>query len=271
MAKNVLSRFKPAVAGWFEDVFTEPTAVQEQAWDAISRGNHALLVAPTGSGKTLAAFLWALNNLIEREGQTSLPLAARNDGVGLGSEGGGATNAGVKVLYISPLKALGVDIERNLRVPLAGISRVAQRLGVDEPDISIGVRSGDTPQSERNRQLRKPPDVLITTPESAYLMLTSKAAGILATVDTVIIDEIHAIAGSKRGVHMALTMERLAQVAGEFQRIGLSARNGGELLRRWAAGGDYCAAGEEEVAVGYPCAGRGHVGSAHAGARLHHR
>ena len=223
MAKNILSRFKPAVAGWFEDVFTEPTAVQEQAWDAISRGNHALLVAPTGSGKTLAAFLWALNNLIEREGQTSLPLAARNDGVGLGSEGGSTTNAGVKVLYISPLKALGVDIERNLRVPLAGISRVAQRLGVDEPDISIGVRSGDTPQSERNRQLRKPPDVLITTPESAYLMLTSKAAGILASVDTVIIDEIHAIAGSKRGVHMALTMERLAQVAGEFQRIGLSA------------------------------------------------
>ena len=217
MAKNILSRFKPAVAGWFEDVFTQPTQVQEQSWDAISKGSHALLVAPTGSGKTLAAFLWALNNLMEREGQTSLPVAKREDATDTSSHGG------VKVLYISPLKALGVDIERNLRVPLAGISRVAQRLGVDEPDISIGVRSGDTPQSERNRQLRKPPDVLITTPESAYLMLTSKAAGILASVDTVIIDEIHAIAGSKRGVHMALTMERLAQVAGEFQRIGLSA------------------------------------------------
>ncbi|MDO5508773.1 MAG: ATP-dependent helicase [Corynebacterium casei] len=217
MAKNILSRFKPAVAGWFEDVFTEPTQVQEKSWDAISQGSHALLVAPTGSGKTLAAFLWALNNLMEREGQTSLPVAKREDSTDASSHGG------VKVLYISPLKALGVDIERNLRVPLAGISRVAQRLGVDEPDISIGVRSGDTPQSERNRQLRKPPDVLITTPESAYLMLTSKAAGILASVDTVIIDEIHAIAGSKRGVHMALTMERLAKVAGEFQRIGLSA------------------------------------------------
>ncbi|MDN6274470.1 MAG: DEAD/DEAH box helicase, partial [Corynebacterium casei] len=217
MAKNILSRFKPAVAGWFEDVFTQPTQVQEQSWDAISKGSHALLVAPTGSGKTLAAFLWALNNLMEREGQTSLPVAKREDATDTSSHGG------VKVLYISPLKALGVDIERNLRVPLAGISRVAQRLGVDEPDISIGVRSGDTPQSERNRQLRKPPDVLITTPESAYLMLTSKAAGILASVDTVIIDEIHAIAGSKRGVHMALTMERLAKVAGEFQRIGLSA------------------------------------------------
>ena len=217
MAKNILSRFKPAVAGWFEDVFTQPTQVQEQSWDAISKGSHALLVAPTGSGKTLAAFLWALNNLMEREGQTSLPVAKREDATDTSSHGG------VQVLYISPLKALGVDIERNLRVPLAGISRVAQRLGVDEPDISIGVRSGDTPQSERNRQLRKPPDVLITTPESAYLMLTSKAAGILASVDTVIIDEIHAIAGSKRGVHMALTMERLAQVAGEFQRIGLSA------------------------------------------------
>ena len=217
MAKNILSCFKPAVAGWFEDVFTQPTQVQEQSWDAISKGSHALLVAPTGSGKTLAAFLWALNNLMEREGQTSLPVAKREDATDTSSHGG------VKVLYISPLKALGVDIERNLRVPLAGISRVAQRLGVDEPDISIGVRSGDTPQSERNRQLRKPPDVLITTPESAYLMLTSKAAGILASVDTVIIDEIHAIAGSKRGVHMALTMERLAKVAGEFQRIGLSA------------------------------------------------
>lgn len=222
MAKNILTKFKPAVAGWFEDVFSAPTDVQTQSWDAISQGNNALLVAPTGSGKTLAAFLWALNNLIEREGQTTLSLPNQGEKSSTGSAQG-TSHGGVKVLYISPLKALGVDIERNLRVPLAGISRVAQRLGVDEPDISIGVRSGDTPQSERNRQLRNPPDVLITTPESAYLMLTSKAAGILASVDTVIIDEIHAIAGSKRGVHMALTLERLAQVAGEFQRIGLSA------------------------------------------------
>src|SRR5699024_3113457 len=209
MANNILSRFKPAVAGWFEDVFAEPTDVQTQAWDAISQANHALLVAPTGSGKTLAAFLWSLNNLMEREGQIALPLRDGDNAGGAAprvSDPRTSERGGVKVLYISPLKALGVDIERNLRVPLAGIARVAQRLGVDEPDISSGIRSGDTPQSERNRQLRKPPDVLITTPESAYLMLTSKAAGILASVDTVIIDEIHAIAGSKRGVHMALTM-----------------------------------------------------------------
>ncbi|MDY5840769.1 MAG: DEAD/DEAH box helicase, partial [Corynebacterium camporealensis] len=216
MPKNILDRFRPQVGQWFQEVFAGPTAVQAQAWDVISQGNHALVVAPTGSGKTLAAFLWALNNLVERAGQTSLAL-----GEGTGSRSGG--HEGVRVLYISPLKALGVDVENNLRAPLKGIARTAQRLGLDEPDITVGVRSGDTPSAERNRQVRRPPDVLITTPESAYLMLTSKAAGILSTVDTVIIDEIHALAGTKRGVHLALTLERLAQVAGSFQRIGLSA------------------------------------------------
>ncbi|MGV0407511.1 ATP-dependent helicase [Corynebacterium marquesiae] len=213
MPENILDRFRPQVAQWFQDVFAAPTAVQAQAWEKISRGEHALVVAPTGSGKTLAAFLWALNNLVEREGQLALP-------VGSGASG---SAAGVKVLYISPLKALGVDVENNLRAPLTGIARTAENLGLDVPDISVGVRSGDTPSAERARQVRKPPDILITTPESAYLMLTSKAAGILKTVDTVIIDEIHALAGTKRGVHLALTLERLQQVAGDFQRIGLSA------------------------------------------------
>ncbi|MGX4761815.1 Lhr family ATP-dependent helicase [Corynebacterium minutissimum] len=215
MPKNVLAKFRPQVAGWFADVFATPTPVQEEAWQAISAGDNALVVAPTGSGKTLAAFLWALNSLVEREGQTALPLS--NEPAREGA------HDGVRVLYISPLKALGVDVENNLRAPLNGIARTAERLGLDVPDITVGVRSGDTPQAERARQVRKPPDILITTPESAYLMLTSKAAGILKTVDTVIIDEIHALAGTKRGVHLALTLERLGLIAGEFQRIGLSA------------------------------------------------
>ena len=215
MSKNVLAKFRPQVAGWFQDVFAAPTPVQEQAWEAISEGSNALVVAPTGSGKTLAAFLWALNSLVEREGQTALPLSNEPSREG--------AHDGVRVLYISPLKALGVDVENNLRAPLNGIARTAERLGLDVPDITVGVRSGDTPQAERSRQVRKPPDILITTPESAYLMLTSKAAGILKTVDTVIIDEIHALAGTKRGVHLALSLERLGQLAGEFQRIGLSA------------------------------------------------
>ena len=213
MAKGILERFKPQVATWFEEVFEAPTPVQEQAWATISDGGNALVVAPTGSGKTLAAFLWSLNSLVERDGQQALPI----DGANTSSHGG------VHTLYISPLKALGVDVENNLRAPLGGIGRVAQRMGLDMPDVSVAVRSGDTPQAERSRQVRKPPDILITTPESLYLMLTSKAAGILRTVDTVIVDEIHALAGTKRGVHLALSLERLGRLAGDFQRIGLSA------------------------------------------------
>ncbi|MCT1805227.1 ATP-dependent helicase [Corynebacterium sanguinis] len=213
MTASVLDRFHPQVATWFSEVFAAPTAVQEGAWRAISAGENALVVAPTGSGKTLAAFLWSLNSLVERAGQQALPIEGSTR----------STHGGVKVLYISPLKALGVDVENNLRAPLGGIARVAQRMGLDTPDISVGVRSGDTPQAERNRQVRKPPDILITTPESLYLMLTSKAAGILKTVDTVIVDEIHALAGTKRGVHLALSLERLRRITGPFQRIGLSA------------------------------------------------
>ncbi|MEJ5927620.1 ATP-dependent helicase [Corynebacterium sp. H128] len=217
MTSTILDRFRPQVRTWFEDVFAAPTAVQEQAWQEISAGSHALVVAPTGSGKTLAAFLWAINALVEEPEQPPLP--ALIDAPYTSSR----SNAKVKVLYISPLKALGVDVENNLRAPLVGISRVAARLGFAEPTVSVGVRSGDTPAAERNRQLRQPPDILITTPESLYLMLTSKAATILDQVDTVIIDEIHAMAGTKRGVHLALSLERLAALAGEFQRIGLSA------------------------------------------------
>lgn len=182
-------------------------------------GENTLVVAPTGSGKTLAAFLWSLNQMVGRAGQQSLHFT-ENAAPQRSTEG---TRDGVRVLYISPLKALGVDVENNLRAPLTGIARVAQRMGLDMPDVSVAVRSGDTPQSERNRQARKPPDILITTPESLYLMLTSKSAGILKTVDTVIIDEIHALAGTKRGVHLALSLERLRRLAGNFQRIGLSA------------------------------------------------
>lgn len=209
----ILQRFHPQVAAWFTEVFAAPTPVQEQAWRAISDGENSLVVAPTGSGKTLAAFLWSLNSLVERAGQQALPIEGSRV----------STHGGTRVLYISPLKALGVDVENNLRAPLSGIARVAQRMGRQMPDISVGVRSGDTPQAERNRQLRKPPDILITTPESLYLMLTSKAAAILKTVDTVIVDEIHALAGTKRGVHLALSLERLERLAGRFQRIGLSA------------------------------------------------
>lgn len=217
MTENILDRFRPHVATWFRDVFAAPTPVQAQAWAEISAGSHALVVAPTGSGKTLAAFLWAINSLVAEPEQPALPalIDAPLTPTRTGSK--------VKVVYISPLKALGVDVENNLRAPLLGISRVAQRLEIPEPEVTVGVRSGDTPASERNRQLKSPPDILITTPESLYLMLTSRAAAILSEVETVIVDEIHAMAGTKRGVHLSLTLERLAQVAGEFQRIGLSA------------------------------------------------
>ncbi|MFC6317986.1 Lhr family helicase [Corynebacterium gerontici] len=216
-SESILTRFRPQVATWFQEVFEAPTAVQEQAWSHISAGEHALVVAPTGSGKTLAAFLWALNGLVEAPGQTALP-------TGHAASKSKEDGAGVKVLYISPLKALGVDVENNLRAPLNGINHVAARLGLDHADITVGVRSGDTPQAERSRQVRRPPDILITTPESAYLMLTSKAGGILKSVETVIIDEIHALAGTKRGVHLALTLERLERTAEQpIQRIGLSA------------------------------------------------
>lgn len=215
----VLSRFNPQVATWFAEVFAAPTPVQKAAWEKISAGGNTLIVAPTGSGKTLAAFLWAINGLTTAGGQTVAFPAPHK-----GSSADKGTGQGVKVLYISPLKALGVDVENNLRAPLTGINHVAARLGLDYSDISVAVRSGDTPAAERARQVRRPPDILITTPESAYLMLTSKAGAILKNVETVIVDEIHAVAGTKRGAHLSLTLERLERLAGRpIQRVGLSA------------------------------------------------
>ncbi len=191
---------------WFLGAFGSPTPAQSGAWTAIAGGAHSLVVAPTGSGKTLAAFLWALDGLLA---------AASPDPDG---------KTGTRVLYISPLKALGVDVERNLRAPLIGITQTAKRLGRDVPAVSVGVRSGDTPANERRRLLSHPPDILITTPESLFLMLTSKARETLADVDTVIIDEVHAVAGTKRGAHLAVSLERLdALLDSPAQRIGLSA------------------------------------------------
>lgn len=211
MPRDPLNRFHAPVSAWFRDVFAEPTVVQNQAWEAISEGNNALVVAPTGSGKTLAAFLWSLSEL------TKQPLLQS-------TTESKTSQAGTRVLYVSPLKALGVDVDRNLAAPLAGIARTAAAMGETVATVRVGVRSGDTPASERAKMLRNPPEILITTPESLYLMLTSKAAGTLRGVETVIVDEVHAVAGTKRGTHLALSLERLELVTGKpVQRIGLSA------------------------------------------------
>jgi ATP-dependent helicase Lhr and Lhr-like helicase len=207
---SALDPFSPATRAWFEGAFREPTPAQAGAWEAISSGRHALVVAPTGSGKTLSAFLWSLDRLA-----ASPPPENRKQRT--------------RVLYISPLKALGVDVERNLRAPLVGITQTARRLhdqglGAEVPPISVGVRSGDTPAADRRVLLREPPDILITTPESLYLMLTSSARETLTGVETVIVDEIHAVAATKRGAHLAVSLERLdALLEKPAQRIGLSA------------------------------------------------
>jgi ATP-dependent helicase Lhr and Lhr-like helicase len=199
-----LGRFSTLTREWFDGTFAEPTAAQAQAWSAIANGDNTLVIAPTGSGKTLAAFLWAIDRLAESEPRPA--------------------GAGTRVLYVSPLKALAVDVERNLRTPLTGITRIAERRGVPAPDISVGVRSGDTPPARRRELITKPPDILITTPESLFLMLTSAARDTLAEVQTVIVDEVHAVAGTKRGAHLTLSLERLdQQLERPAQRIGLSA------------------------------------------------
>jgi ATP-dependent Lhr-like helicase len=201
---EVLGRFSPATREWFEGAFAAPTEAQLGAWDAISHGSHTLVVAPTGSGKTLASFLWAIDRLANHPKDPDRP--------------------GTRVLYISPLKALGVDVERNLRAPLVGVTQTAKRLGFQPPNVTVGVRSGDTPSADRRNLIRTPPDILITTPESLFLMLTSQARETLATVETVIIDEVHAVAATKRGAHLALSLERLdALLDKPAQRIGLSA------------------------------------------------
>jgi ATP-dependent Lhr-like helicase len=212
---DVLERFTPATQDWFRGAFPAPTPAQAGAWDAISAGKHALVVAPTGSGKTLSAFLWAIDSVFrERMAETTPP-----------AKGEPRT----RILYISPLKALGVDVERNLRSPLIGIGQSARRLGVPAPAVTVGVRSGDTTSSDRRKLVSDPPDILITTPESLYLMLTSRAGETLRGVHTVIIDEVHAVAATKRGAHLAVSLERLDAlrrldgIETPAQRIGLSA------------------------------------------------
>src|SRR6201992_3181620 len=186
-----LAQFTPTVREWFERAFAAPTAAQAQAWPAIATGEHVLTSPPTGSGKTLAAFLYGLDRFLAEP-----------------------SHERTRLVYVSPLKALSYDVEKNLRAPLRGIG----------PELNVAIRTGDTPQRERRDMVKHPPDVLITTPESLYLMLTSGAREIFAETETVIIDEIHAVAQTKRGAHLALTLERLVQQAGrDVQRVGLSA------------------------------------------------
>jgi ATP-dependent Lhr-like helicase len=208
---DALAGFSPATRAWFEGAFAEPTRAQAQAWRAISNGEDTLVIAPTGSGKTLSAFLWAIDRLSADPPPADPKRRCR-------------------ILYVSPLKALAVDIERNLRSPLTGIRQAARRLGLPEPDIGVAVRTGDTAAEERRKLAAKPPDILITTPESLFLLLTSQARETLRGVETVIIDEVHAVAGSKRGAHLALSLERLdalkvpnGPVQRGAQRVGLSA------------------------------------------------
>ncbi|MFY1598841.1 ATP-dependent helicase [Micromonospora sp. WMMD737] len=202
---DAMAGFGAATREWFGAAFAAPTAAQTGAWGSVSAGRSALVVAPTGSGKTLAAFLWSLDRLA-REPAPADPRQR------------------CRVLYVSPLKALAVDVERNLRTPLAGIRQAATRLGVAPPEITVGMRTGDTPADERRAFARTPPDILITTPESLFLLLTSAARDSLRGVETVILDEVHAVAGTKRGAHLALSLERLDELLpAPAQRIGLSA------------------------------------------------
>lgn len=204
-APGALDGFSPATRSWFTGAFSAPTSAQAGAWRAIGEGSDVLVVAPTGSGKTLAAFLAALDQLAS----TPPPADPKKR---------------CRVLYVSPLKALAVDVERNLRSPLTGIRQESVRLGLPEPEVRVGIRSGDTPPAERRSLATRPPDILITTPESLFLMLTSAARDALAGIETVILDEVHAVAGTKRGAHLALSLERLDELLPRpARRIGLSA------------------------------------------------
>ena len=199
-----LDLFSPAVREWFDASFESPTPAQVQGWPAIASGGHTLILAPTGSGKTLAAFLWALDRL---GGEPTPPPAER-----------------CRVLYVSPLRALAVDVEKNLRAPLAGIRLAAERLRIELHEPTVAMRTGDTSANDRRTIQKRPPDILITTPESLYLMLTSQAREVLRSVRWVIVDEVHSVAATKRGAHLALSLERLEAVTRVSpQRIGLSA------------------------------------------------
>ena len=191
---EALNQFHPACRNWFRARFGEPTSAQAQAWPAIKVGRHTLISAPTGSGKTLAAFYGAIDELLQRGLRNQL-------------------EGGVHVLYVSPLKALSNDIHKNLDMPLDGIAEQLHLLGLPPVDIRIGVRTGDTPANERQKMAKNPPHILVTTPESLYLLLTSASGRkMLATVSSVIVDEIHAMLGDKRGSHLALSIERLQQL-----------------------------------------------------------
>ncbi len=180
-----LAAFHPVTAAWFRAVFDAPTEPQKQGWPVIARGESTLILAPTGTGKTLTAFLWCLDRLMLHERPAG---------------------AGCRIVYVSPLKALAVDVERNLRSPLAGMENMARRMGFAAHTPEISIRTGDTPQRERARFRRSPAEILITTPESLYLLLTSQSSEALRTVDTVIVDEIHALVPTKRGAHLALSL-----------------------------------------------------------------
>ncbi|WP_248960313.1 ATP-dependent helicase [Sphaerisporangium perillae] len=229
MTGSALDHFTPVTRQWFTDAFAAPTAAQEGAWQSIARGDNTLVVAPTGSGKTLAAFLWSLDRLAaERIAAGPSEAAAPSGGARARSSKRRAKDEGgrrrCRVVYVSPLKALAVDVERNLRAPLTGLKQTARRMGLPVPEISVAIRSGDTAAEDRRRFAADPADILITTPESLYLLLTSRARDALREVETVIVDEVHAVAATKRGVHLALTLERLdALLARPAQRIGLSA------------------------------------------------
>ncbi len=204
MSSDALDLFHPAVREWFAASFGAPTAPQALGWPAIARGESTLILSPTGSGKTLAAFLWCINRLMFEP----VPEAIGR----------------CRILYVSPLKALAVDVERNLRAPLAGIANLADARGDALVRPIVAVRTGDTPASERAQFQRQPADILITTPESLYLLLTSRSREALRAIETVIVDEIHALVPTKRGAHLALSLERLQAICGRpLQRVGLSA------------------------------------------------
>src|SRR5688572_16563506 len=219
-----MTRFHPAVEQWFSRTLGSPTPAQSQGWESIRAGHPTLIAAPTGSGKTLAAFLTTLDDLFQEGLRSPLPDE-------------------VRVVYVSPLKALSADIHKNLAEPRKGIRRIAEQMGLDAPRITAAVRTGDTTQAERAAMLRTPPHILVTTPESLYLLLTAeRSREMLRTARLVIVDEIHAVIGTRRGAHLALTLERLQQVcSAPLHRVGLSATQKPiEEVAKWLVGVSSC-------------------------------